>query len=71
MKLQNHATSNNFSVIELNKQLVSLVAQTVKNLPKMQETWVGAAWEVSLKEGMATHSRILAMLQSRGQKEPT
>ena len=39
----------------------SLVAQTVKNLPAMQETWVGSlGWEDSLEEGMATHSSILA-----------
>ena len=30
----------------------SLVAQTVKNLPAMQETWVRSlGWEVSLEEG--------------------
>ena len=40
---------------------VSLVAQTVKNLPTMQETWVKSLrWEDSLEEGMATHSSILA-----------
>ena len=39
----------------------SLVAQTVKNLPAMWETWVQSlGWEDPLKEGMATHSRILA-----------
>ena len=39
----------------------SLVAQTVKNLPAMQKTWVQfLCWEDSLEEGMATHSRILA-----------
>ena len=33
----------------------------VKNLPAMQETWVGSlGWEDALKEGMATHSSILA-----------
>ena len=36
----------------------SLVAQTVKNLPAMQETQVQAE---SLEKGMATHSSILAM----------
>ena len=37
-----------------------LVAQTVKNLPAMQETWVQSlGWEEPLKEGMATHSSIL------------
>ena len=40
---------------------VSLVAQTVKNPPAMQETWVRSlGWDDSLEEGMATHSNILA-----------
>ena len=39
----------------------SLVAQMVKNLPAMQETWVRSlGWEDPLEEGMATHSSILA-----------
>ena len=39
----------------------SLVAQLVKNLPAMPETWVRSlAWEEPLEEGMATHSSILA-----------
>ena len=39
----------------------SLVAQTVKNLPAVQETWVQSmGWEDPLEEGMATHSSILA-----------
>ena len=39
----------------------SLVAQMVKNLPAMQETWVlSLGWEDSLEEGMATHASILA-----------
>ena len=37
------------------------VAQLVKNLPAMWETWVRSlGWEDSLEEGMATHSSILA-----------
>ena len=41
--------------------LNSLVAQTVKNLPPMQETWVHSLRrEDPLEEGMATNSRILA-----------
>ena len=40
--------------------LASLVAQMVKNLPPMRETWVWSLdGEDSLKKGMATHSRIL------------
>ena len=39
----------------------SLVAQTVKNPPAMQDTWVlSLGWEDLLEEGMATHSNILA-----------
>ena len=39
----------------------SLVAQTVKNLPAMQETSVQSlGWEDPLKEGMATHCSIFA-----------
>jgi len=37
------------------------VAQTVKNLPAMQEIWVPyLGLEDPLEEGMATHSSILA-----------
>ena len=40
--------------------LASLLAQTVKNLPPMQETWVWSlGLEDSLEKGMATHSSIL------------
>ena len=39
----------------------SLVAQMVKNLHAMQETWVlSLGWDDPLEEGMATHSSILA-----------
>jgi len=35
----------------------SLVAQMVKNLPAMEETWVRSlGWEDPLEKGMATHS---------------
>ena len=38
-----------------------LVAQLVKNLPAVRETWVRSlGWEDPLETGMATHSRILA-----------
>ena len=37
------------------------VAQTVKNLPAAQETWVQSlVWENPLEKGMAIHSNILA-----------
>ena len=39
----------------------SLVAQMVKNLPGMQETWVRSlSREDPLEKGMVTHSSILA-----------
>ena len=38
----------------------SLVAQMVKNLPAMWETWVQSlGWEDTLEKGTATHSRVL------------
>ena len=40
----------------------SLVTQTVKNPPAVQETWVSSlGLEVSLKQGMATHSSVLGL----------
>ena len=42
--------------------LISLVAQTVKCLPTMQETQVQSlGWEDLLEKEMATHSSILAL----------
>ena len=39
----------------------SLVAQMVKNLPAMQDTWIcSLGWENPLEEGMATHSSMPA-----------
>ena len=39
----------------------SLVAQLVRNLPAMQETWdQSLGWEDPLEKGTATHSIILA-----------
>ena len=39
----------------------SLVAQLVKSLPEVQETWVWSlGWEDPLEKGMAAHSSILA-----------
>ena len=40
---------------------LSLVAQLVKNLPAMKETWVQSlGWEDHLEKGKAAHSSILA-----------
>ena len=39
----------------------SLVAQVVKNLPTMRETWVRSlGWEDPLEKGKVTHSSLLA-----------
>ena len=39
----------------------SLVAQLIKNLPAMRETWVRSlGWEDPLEKGMVSHSSILA-----------
>ena len=39
----------------------SLVAQRVKSLPAVQESWVPSlGWEDPLEKEMATHSSILA-----------
>ena len=39
----------------------ALVAQMIKNAPAIWETWVQPlGWEDPLKEGMETHSSILA-----------
>ena len=39
----------------------SLMAQLVKNLPAIQETWIQSlGWDDLLEKGMATHSSILA-----------
>ena len=46
------------------------MAQTVKCLPTMQETWVQSlSREDLLEKGMATHSSILAPPQKKGLKE--
>ena len=45
----------------LQYSLSSLVAQLVKNLPVMRETWVPfLGWEDPLEKGKATHPGILA-----------
>jgi len=52
----------------------SLVAQMVKDLPAIQETWIQSlGWEDPLEEGMATHSSVLAwrILMDRGAWQTT
>ena len=42
-------------------EIASLVAQLVKNLPAMRETWIRSlGWEDPLEKGKAPHSSILA-----------
>ena len=46
---------------EEHKIWASLVAQLVKALPAMRETWVQSlGWEDPLEKGKVTHSSILA-----------
>ena len=42
------------------KEWASLVGLMVKNLPAMENTWLGSLWEDSLEKEIATHSSILA-----------
>ena len=43
------------------KDLASLVAQIIKRLPAIRETWIQSlGWENPLEKEMATHSSILA-----------
>ena len=45
----------------------SFVAQLVKNLPGLQETWVQSlGWEDPLEKGKVTHSNHLYIIQSMG-----
>ena len=49
----------------------SLVAQTVKNLPAMQETWVlSLGWEDPLEKGKATHSQYSGLENFTGLYSP-
>ena len=48
------------------------VAQLVKNLPVMRETWVGSlGWENPLEKGQATHFSILGLPCGSAGKEST
>ena len=50
-----------FNNKRLSNQRASLVAQMLKNLPTMRETWVQfLGWEDPLEKSMATQSSILA-----------
>ena len=50
-----------FYLHKILEKWASLVAQRLKHLPGMQETWVRSlGWEDPLEKEMATHSSILA-----------
>ena len=60
MCLETPSYPNSGHISQLNTR-TSLVAQKVKNLPAMQDTWVPSLGrEDPLEEGMATHSSIVA-----------
>ena len=47
--------------VRLDRMKASLMAQMVKNLPAMKETWVHFLnWEDPLERGMATHFSVLS-----------
>ena len=49
------------SVVLSGEKLHTSLVQKVKNMPAMQETWIGSLdQEDPLEKGMATHSSILA-----------
>ena len=50
-----------FAILKRKFTIASLVAQLVKNLPVVQETWVRSlGWEDPPEKGKATHSSTLA-----------
>ena len=56
--------------VDATERRASLVAQTVQNLPAVQETWVRSlGWEDPLEEGAATPSSIL-VCRIPGTEEP-
>ena len=49
----------------------SLVAQLVKNLPAMQQTWVRSlGWEDPLEKGKATHTSVFWLGEFHGLYSP-
>ena len=47
------------------------MAELVKNLPAVQETWVQSlGWEDPLEKGMVTHSSILDWMRTSWTEEP-
>ena len=69
-KWQLMVLKQSFSFLHRNRTWIawatSLVAQMVKNLPPMQETWVQSLGrEDPLEKGMATHVSLLAWIIPR------
>ena len=61
IKLFSYSQSNHKDKAYTQETMTSLVAQTVKRLPTMWETWVQSlGWEDLLEKEMAIHSSILA-----------
>ena len=68
-KVRGKEGSREIPIENLANARASLVAQTVKNQPAMQETWVWSlGWEDTLYKVMAIHSSILAWRIPHGQK---
>jgi len=63
LELFNPFKLNYKNLLGILKQIgASLVAQMVKGLPAVRETWVQSlGWEDPLEKEMATHSGILAL----------
>ena len=56
-----HQASLPFTATQVHMTRTALVAQTVKNLPAVEETWVPSlGWEEPLGKEMATDFRTLA-----------
>ena len=62
IKLRSHPIYNNVYSMNFSTFTQGFpVAQLVKNLPPIRETWVRSlGWEDPLEKGKATHSSILA-----------
>ena len=59
--LFHYTSSQGINIVSYTIQWASLITQSVKNLPAMQETWVGfLGREDSLEKEIATHFSILA-----------
>ena len=60
-EVQGKGEKERYTKLNAQSLWASLVAQTIKNLPAMPETWVRfLVWEDPLEKGKATHSSILA-----------